>query len=181
MSVALFVCMYHGASTFVRKQGKYETSMYKPLWHHACTRPKEDIKVLSRHGIKRSSGYTQASLLEPFICSCVRPPTPLWAAPKYPPQRNAVAAQGAFNSFPNVTGRTPNMTQYVTSINFPSMPGLWSNNVTDVYWAAVVSALTCSCRPYTAQHHGLGSTLTACIWCSYVGGGTIHPLHEAYA
>lgn len=29
----------------LRKQGKYDTSMYKPLWHHAGTRQKEDINT----------------------------------------------------------------------------------------------------------------------------------------
>ena len=52
---------------------------------------------------------------------------------------SAAAVQGAFTHFPDITGLTPNVTQYVTSINFPAQPGYWSNNIATVYWAAVVS------------------------------------------
>ncbi len=52
--------------------------------------------------------------------------------------------QGTFTKFPaaGITGRKPNVTQYVTSIDFPSQPGYWSNNTATTFWAAVVSPAT---------------------------------------
>lgn len=49
------------------------------------------------------------------------------------------AVQGSFNRFPNITGMAPNLTQFVSSIDFPSQPGYWSNDTSVDYWAAVVS------------------------------------------
>ncbi|KAL3163030.1 hypothetical protein ABBQ32_009455 [Trebouxia sp. C0010 RCD-2024] len=47
------------------------------------------------------------------------------------------AVQGSFNRFPNITGMAPNLTQVVSSIDFSSQPGYWSNNISADFWAAV--------------------------------------------
>ncbi|KAL0041525.1 hypothetical protein WJX79_006292 [Trebouxia sp. C0005] len=46
---------------------------------------------------------------------------------------------GSFTKFPTalITGRKPNVTQYVTNIDFASQPGYWSNNTVASFWAAV--------------------------------------------
>ena len=58
-----------------------------------------------------------------------------------------LALQSLTNTkFPNVTGRTPNFTQYIAPINFPSQPGYWTNYTTRSNWAAVVSHSVWPCK-----------------------------------
>ncbi|DBA73591.1 TPA: hypothetical protein ACH3X1_011234 [Trebouxia sp. C0004] len=47
---------------------------------------------------------------------------------------------GSFTKFPaaKITGRKPNVTQYLTNIDFSSQPGYWSSNRAATFWAAVV-------------------------------------------
>ncbi|KAL0019335.1 hypothetical protein WJX77_007011 [Trebouxia sp. C0004] len=46
---------------------------------------------------------------------------------------------GSFTKFPaaKITGRKPNVTQYLTNIDFSSQPGYWSSNRAATFWAAV--------------------------------------------
>lgn len=67
------------------------------------------------------------------------------------------AVQGSFNRFPNITGMAPNLTQVVSSIDFSSQPGYWSNNISADFWAAVVSGNTLPRQTHAHRTLSLGT------------------------
>ena len=63
-------------------------------------------------------------------------------------------------TFPNVTARTPNWTQYIAPINFPSQPGYWSTYASNSNWAAVVCM---HCATSYSIHYALNICSTSVI------------------